>query len=133
MQKYFIRYNAPTFKTITLSFDVTNFQTISKRKNSNPTYVYVLSKNCEKSLNRQTKKFVTKRFQNLPNFPNLAINSPIWQPCSQCVHVGKPRATNRSRVNAVRIRQQCSVKWVNVFSRSSLSPTEKSKIFSGVF
>jgi len=44
LQTYFItsiKNHAPTFKTITLSFDVTNLQTISRLKNSNPTYEYV--------------------------------------------------------------------------------------------
>jgi len=36
-----IKNYVTTFKTITLSFDVTNFQTISKLINSNPTYEYV--------------------------------------------------------------------------------------------
>jgi len=33
----------------------------------------------QNSLNRQTKVFVAKRFQNSPDFRNLAINLPIWQ------------------------------------------------------
>jgi len=44
LQTSFIRsvqYYTCTFKIFTLSFDVTNFQTIGKLKNSKSTYEYV--------------------------------------------------------------------------------------------
>jgi len=44
LQTHFVRSvknHSPTFKAITLSFFVTNFQNISKLKNSNPAYEYV--------------------------------------------------------------------------------------------
>jgi len=106
LQTYLIRSvqsHASTFKTFALSFDVMNFQTMSKLKNSKSTYEYVskyvqiyrsyispnhkiwgqmLSKIARNSPKRQTKIFVAKRFQNSQDFRNLATNSPKWQPCA---------------------------------------------------
>ena len=90
LQTYFIRNvenHTPTIKTITLSFNVTNFQTISKLSSSNLTYVYeskhvqiyrahikmtqehilreYLRKKLYVSIFRQTKHFGAKSFQKI--------------------------------------------------------------------
>jgi len=81
------------FKIITLSFDVTNFQTISKLKNKNPIYVHVskqmqiygacISQNqefgakCFQNIAKNSTNLQTKIFAALP-FHNSHI-SGIWR------------------------------------------------------
>ena len=62
-----------TYKIITLSFDVMNFQTISKLKNKKPIYVHV-SKHMQiyRACISQNQKFGAKCFQNIAkNSKNL--------------------------------------------------------------
>ena len=41
----------------------------------------MLSINRQKFANLPNQNILAKRIQNSPEFRNLAINSPIWQPC----------------------------------------------------
>jgi len=69
-----VQYYASTFKTFTLSFDVTNFQTIRKLKNSKSTYEDV-----SKYVQIQVVHFAKLKKFGAKCFQKVARNSPNRQ------------------------------------------------------